>query len=798
MNTAREAIKSIVTLMASVCMVIASNAQAGVDQSSSSASAGMSLGGTTGVTLSASGGSGDGNGSDLYYTNTHVQGGKVVNIQSGADTTLAGAIVKADTVNANVGGNLNIQSLQDSSRYKESSQTTGGSITVGPKPGGSLSAGATHINSNYQSVAEQSGIRAGDGGFNVNVSGNTTLVGGAITSTDKAVQDGKNTFTTAKLDTRDIQNTASYNAESYQVTVGSNGGSVGAGQDSGSTASTTSAAISGIAGNKAARTGDAETGIQKIFDQSAVSKEVNAQVAITNEFGKQAPRAVADYAQSKAKELEKTDPEEAKKWMEGGIYRVALHTALGAMGGGVQGAVGAGTLASAAPLMNEMQDKFTASLQQAGLSSEAAQAISKTLAQTTALAAGAAVGGVQGGAMALNVDANNRQLHPDEMQRIKELAKTKAQQVCRGDTSCERHANLYWTDMLERAAESRVDTQEAIKNQAYYQQIIAAAGRPGSEASFGAAENFFQQLGEAQRMLDADAGKPMLDARGNPIRGTDGKPQTYFSATQAQRDNPYGNIFPGGSPNTQASVIPGKERRDQERLERLSATSGQAIPDTTIEETLFGMRMPIKGTGTVVRVSERNAGSALVGTTKAAEEALMRSGGAFDKAGNPLLDMSALTSEQKRVIGEQLFGPNTVKQIVPDGQQLARMQGQGSNGLDELYKVSRKDVDYVNIEYKFVGQDSKTGSQVLKNTADGKQGSESWMGGSNRIRNAVGTDQAFEVAAALRAGRVESWVVTVRPDGSTFVEVLDALGKPKPIGTSKIILPNVNLSGAQP
>ena len=101
------------------------------------------------------------------------------------------------------------------------------------------------------------------------------------------------------------------------------------------------------------------------------------------------------------------------------------------------------------------------------------------------------------------------------------------------------------------------------------------------------------------------------------------------------------------------------------------------------------------------------------------------------------------------------------------------------------------------IEYKFVGQDNRIGSQVLGKTTDGKQGSVSWIGGSNRIERAVGLDDARAVKASLESGRVESWVVTVRPDGSTAVQVLDALGKPKPIDQSKIILPNLNLTGAQ-
>ncbi|MBF4992204.1 hypothetical protein [Methylophilus sp. QUAN] len=55
-----------------------------------------------------------------------------------------------------------------------------------------------------------------------------------------------------------------------------------------------------------------------------------------------------------------------------------------------------------------------------------------------------------------------------------------------------------------------------------------------------------------------------------------------------------------------------------------------------------------------------------------AEQALLKSGGKFDIIGNPILDMKSLTNDQKRVMGE-LFGENTVNQIIPDGQKLAAM-----------------------------------------------------------------------------------------------------------------------------
>lgn len=51
--------------------------------------------------------------------------------------------------------------------------------------------------------------------------------------------------------------------------------------------------------------------------------------------------------------------------------------------------------------------------------------------------------------------------------------------------------------------------------------------------------------------------------------------------------------------------------------------------------------------------------------------------------------------------------------------------------------------------------------------------------------------------SGVRRSKRQRITRTVRPDGSTAVQILDALGKPKPTDQSKIILPNLNLSGAQ-
>ena len=281
---------------------------------SQSGSIGISIG-TDGFlfTASASGARGNADGSDVTWTNTHVNAGNQVAMTSGGDTTVTGAVVQAPQIAANVGGNLNVESLQDTSKFDSKQQSIGGSISIGyGKMGGSFSASKSKVDSDFASVAEQSGFRAGDEGFNVNVANNTDLKGGAITSTQKAIDDNKNNFSTgSELTTSDIQNQASYSAKSVGVNLGTgfdpsgkltpSGTSAGIGRDSGNASSVTTAAISGIAGNTAARTGDVQTGIQKIFDADKVQKDINAQVQITQTFGREAGKLVTDSAQGQRK-----------------------------------------------------------------------------------------------------------------------------------------------------------------------------------------------------------------------------------------------------------------------------------------------------------------------------------------------------------------------------------------------------------------------------------------------------------------------------------------------------------------
>ena len=156
----------------------------------------------------------------------------------------------------------------------------------------------------------QSGLKASNGGFDVKVAGNTTLIGGVITSTQQAIDNNANSFNTgATLTTTNIANQSELDAYSVNASIstgsGRTGGSFGLGEASANQSSVTESAISGIAGNQDARTGDADgprpatAGIKPVFteaDAEKVNTSLSVQTGITAEFGKNAAKVVGDIA----------------------------------------------------------------------------------------------------------------------------------------------------------------------------------------------------------------------------------------------------------------------------------------------------------------------------------------------------------------------------------------------------------------------------------------------------------------------------------------------------------------------
>ncbi|MDN7160059.1 hemagglutinin repeat-containing protein [Paraburkholderia megapolitana] len=436
--------------------------------SSSSSSVGVSVGTQGfGVSASMSNAHGDANSDAAMQNNTHVTAANNVSIVSGGDTNIVGADVSGNHVSADVGGNLNIASVQDTtvSAAHQSSTSGGFSISQG---GGSASFSAQngHADSNYAGVNEQAGIQAGNGGFDINVKGNTDLKGAEIAS--MATPD-KNSLTTGTLSFSDIQNQSHYSAASNGFSAGAGVGITGKATGPGSVpgsggivpmmsqdangdqSATTKSAIG--AGTINITSGAGQT--QDIASLNRDTSNLNGTVAKTPDVnnllsqqsdmmnaaqaaGQTVAQGIGAYAdgkqhqaqlQEQADELAgntaaaAADKAEADSWAEGGANRVALHVAGGGLvaglGGGsigsaAQGAAGAGVSSALAGKLNSVADTVgdTTSPTLAG----------NIVSNVLATAAGALVGGTAGAFTASNADMYNRQLNSNERQWAKDKA----------------------------------------------------------------------------------------------------------------------------------------------------------------------------------------------------------------------------------------------------------------------------------------------------------------------------------------------------------------------------------------
>ncbi|WP_336982322.1 MULTISPECIES: hemagglutinin repeat-containing protein [unclassified Cedecea] len=176
----------------------------GVGFGVNSGSAGLSVF----ANVNAANGKDKGNGTS--WTETTLDSGGAVSLTSGRDAILNGAQVNGDKVIADIGRDLLIGSQQDSNSYdsKQTSMAAGGSYTFGGGGGsGYISLSQDKMKSTYDSVLEQSGIFAGNGGFDITVGNHTQLNGAVIASRAGA---DKNSLDTGTLGFSDIGNKADY------------------------------------------------------------------------------------------------------------------------------------------------------------------------------------------------------------------------------------------------------------------------------------------------------------------------------------------------------------------------------------------------------------------------------------------------------------------------------------------------------------------------------------------------------------------------------------------------------------
>ena len=442
---------------------VAQNSNTRSTNKSSSAAIGgyASTGSGVGITANASRAKGYANSDSVTYANSQINVGGTTTYDIGNDVNIKGGVINTNKAQGVIGGNVNIESLQDTYTYDSKQKNAGFTLDVdilGNGVGSSLSVngGKTDINADYKAVGEQSGIFTGDGGFDLTTEGKTTLIGGAITTTEEALAAGRNNYVSkGGITTQDIENTSSYEGDAIQVGVSlgmtekkpqANTNGLGYGTDGDSDSSITKAGITGIAGNSGITTDNQVEyagALENVFDATRVNKELGAQTEITQEFGKEAPKAVAEFSGKRQTQLILDgDLEEAKKWADGGAYRVALHTLVGAIAtGSVEGALASGTTAVSIPAVGKYLEE---------------QGVDETTRNALLLGLSAATGAIVGGdtastASSVNQTQNNFLSHKERDKLNKLIEKARKNNGKLNVNDSETLTNLIGKDQLTDA-----------------------------------------------------------------------------------------------------------------------------------------------------------------------------------------------------------------------------------------------------------------------------------------------------------------------------------------------------------
>ena len=326
----------------------------------------------------------------LTHTPSDITAKNTVSLSGGNDTLIRGGIIKGNKITANA-GRMSIESEQDKKNYKETSKTSGLSISYTPGSAVSVSGGKgkTNTDSTYESVTKQAGIYAGKEGYDIQVKNNTRLKGAVI---DSQAEKEKNRITTGTLTWENIDNKAEYKTKASGITVSTNAvsklnplglGYVPTVPVKGKAGSITYAAIADsiITTTKEKTdkeishdTANALNTLSEIFDKKKI-EEKQEYVNILSQVGY---RLIGDIAGHKENELNKKAEKarkennsilaekyekEAKKWSESGTNRIAMHGIMGALvskeagAGMTKGLTGAGLNAILQKELGKIKDK---------------------------------------------------------------------------------------------------------------------------------------------------------------------------------------------------------------------------------------------------------------------------------------------------------------------------------------------------------------------------------------------------------------------------------------------------------
>ena len=188
---------------------------------STSGNMGVSLGveGIQGIRGGYSSGKGKEEETSRTYEDSRIKAENTLNFVSGKDTVVKGGKLEGDRVKGGVGGSLSLETVQDEKSYHEESHSAGITLSYDFSHGKSgLSGGLSkeNIQSHYESASSQSGIYAGDEGFDISVKDNTHLKGAVIDSKGDAE---KNTLRTGTLSWEDVENKADYRLSGKGIAV---------------------------------------------------------------------------------------------------------------------------------------------------------------------------------------------------------------------------------------------------------------------------------------------------------------------------------------------------------------------------------------------------------------------------------------------------------------------------------------------------------------------------------------------------------------------------------------------------
>ena len=469
-----------------------------------------------GVEGSAQVGKGHENSDSVTQRNSYLNAEETI-IKTGKDANFKGAVVKTDRLEADIKGNLNLESRQDSNHYDSKQTQAGAGFSVAIYGSGSSASGNYSQNKakvNYAQVEEQTGFHVGKGGMDVKVAGNTHLAGSVIDS--EAAQD-KNRFQTKSLSHTDIENRSEVEVKSVSAGLSTN---------MAQNAKNAMAAAASALGNKhESATSQTQSAIGSNIqidtetpeNLTALSRDTKNANHKVKAFDLQEIKEQQEAAQVAGELFSKITGDVAKafEFEDGSKEKIVMHALAGALAAKMSGgnvATGAAAGAGSEWLNTYVTDYLNEHTKDLKLDAGQKEKLKQAAQQMTALAIGAAAGAVTGGTSetikqgalaSYNAETYNRQLHVDEIKWIKENAKRFAQE----------ESERLGRQVTEQEAMERLITQAAQEvDYAWFKKIGETDGQ---------AQSFL-------RKATAQGDVPPYDNRGTFIN-SGGKRQSMFT-----------------------------------------------------------------------------------------------------------------------------------------------------------------------------------------------------------------------------------------------------------------------------